>query len=594
VGLYALEKHMDRTKLQPRLVIIEGKDKGKAISLRHGTSILGRSKADVIIEDPRISRSHIAMHFDEKIGNVSFTDLKSLNGTLLNGQSAESGELKDGDKLQLGNTLFDFQLRPDAWETSLSISIRPPEPSAPPGEPLASISRGPAIELERDKRPEPVLAQRADSRGNRDLATSQESESNRPTRLGKDTQSIDEDSEDLDLAHELSQLQKIRQIYLKLPRRARLWIWVGLMVGFVFWGGTSKSPTAESSFAQLEALEKSAKADEALALAEKLLTEQRLDGPTQKQLGAYFEKQGRFDAAITAYTNAANAKPQQTVATVRLVSLLLRSGKLEAADKAMEKLDGLLRDGPHSKELFIEAAQLFIENKEIKQAPEKALILAKALQNEFAPDSSIGYKLEAQVHFREKRNEEALAVVEKGLRLAPRDEWLLENLAFAKLSLRDLPGAETVVRNWLENSPNNAKAQLVMAYLRFNEKDYEGALPYTQSILQTKQNAPEDPYYQEALFLTGQIYFNQGQTAEAGAFMRRACEVGYEPGCRHEAVGGPSDRNTATPSERAPADPGVAVPPVQPPPGEAIEPTTGAGSNTGTGIPSTPSGDVAD
>src|SRR4051794_31186696 len=101
---------VSKSAITPRLVIIEGKDKGKVIPLSDGTVVVGRSKGDVIIQDPRISRSHIALHFDGKTSTLSFTDLKSLNGTLVNGNPAEGGPLNDGDRLQLGNTVFDCQL----------------------------------------------------------------------------------------------------------------------------------------------------------------------------------------------------------------------------------------------------------------------------------------------------------------------------------------------------------------------------------------------------------------------------------------------------------------------------------------------------
>lgn len=545
---------MDKPKLQPRLVVIEGKDKGKAISLRNGTSIIGRSKADVIIEDPRISRSHVALHFDEKNSTVSFTDLKSLNGTLLNSLPAESGELKDGDKLQLGNTLFDCQLRVDAWEASISVSIRPPEPSAPPG--VGKAGKGKANYIGGHEssisKIEPEVEPHAKSAVKKDRAT----------KLGDGKNAGPEEREEHtgvgEIPVEPAKLQKIRDMYSKLPHRARLWVWVGLLCGFLFWGMSGSNPAGDvATWAKVESMEKLGKSDEAFAMVERLVKANPDDANLQWKAGEYFEKQGRFDSAIGAYTNAANAPQPEPLATIKLISLLLRSGKddkSEPVQSAMAKLDTFLRDGPHTKELFIEAAQLYIENKQFKNSPEKALILAKALQKEFAPTMSIGYKLEAQVLFHMKRNEEALAIVEQGLKLAPQDEWLLENQAFAKLSLRDLSGAESVVRKWLDSSPQNTKAQLVMAYLRFNEKDFAGALPYTQSILQQKQNEPDNAYYKEALYLTGEIYWSQGQPGEATAFMKRACEVGYEQGCKHPALTSnaeaPADRSTAAPAER--------------------------------------------
>jgi S-DNA-T family DNA segregation ATPase FtsK/SpoIIIE len=74
---------VSKSKNAPRLVVIEGKEKGRHFPLKSGTTVIGRSKGDVLVQDPRLSRSHVAVHYDEITGKVTFTDLKSLNGTLL-------------------------------------------------------------------------------------------------------------------------------------------------------------------------------------------------------------------------------------------------------------------------------------------------------------------------------------------------------------------------------------------------------------------------------------------------------------------------------------------------------------------------------
>src|SRR3989338_5113760 len=99
-----------KTQLIPRLVIIDGKEKGRVITLNTGTQVLGRSKSDIVLSDVRISRTHVSITVDTASGSVSFSDLNSLNGTLINGESRPSGSLKDGDQIQLGDTIFDLQI----------------------------------------------------------------------------------------------------------------------------------------------------------------------------------------------------------------------------------------------------------------------------------------------------------------------------------------------------------------------------------------------------------------------------------------------------------------------------------------------------
>jgi hypothetical protein len=107
-----------------QLVIIEGNDKGKTLPLSPGTMIIGRSKTQIVINDPRISREHVKLEFDSEKGTLRFTDLKSLNGCQLNGQPVASGEIKDGDRLQVGNTLLDCQMSQLQQMTELTQDTR--------------------------------------------------------------------------------------------------------------------------------------------------------------------------------------------------------------------------------------------------------------------------------------------------------------------------------------------------------------------------------------------------------------------------------------------------------------------------------------
>jgi hypothetical protein len=74
------------------------------VALR-GALIVGRDAAcDVVLGDPRVSRRHLGIELDERDGTARFRDLGSSNGTALNGRRAESGVLRCGDVLQLGDS----------------------------------------------------------------------------------------------------------------------------------------------------------------------------------------------------------------------------------------------------------------------------------------------------------------------------------------------------------------------------------------------------------------------------------------------------------------------------------------------------------
>ena len=73
-----------------------------AVPLTVGETTIGSGKgADIALYGDRISRRHLMLtSFD---GEVTFRDLASVSGTLLNGEKKDSGRLKEGDKLTLGS-----------------------------------------------------------------------------------------------------------------------------------------------------------------------------------------------------------------------------------------------------------------------------------------------------------------------------------------------------------------------------------------------------------------------------------------------------------------------------------------------------------
>ena len=73
--------------------------------------VLGRGTADVVIDDPEISRRHALVRVVG--GRVQIDDLDSMNGTWVNGQRiTETVQLRPGDVVRLGRSLFELQAEP--------------------------------------------------------------------------------------------------------------------------------------------------------------------------------------------------------------------------------------------------------------------------------------------------------------------------------------------------------------------------------------------------------------------------------------------------------------------------------------------------
>ncbi len=546
-----------KPSIVPRLVVIEGKDKGKVIPLSNGTAVIGRTKGDVLVQDPRLSRSHIAIHYDAKTQKLSFTDLKSLNGTILNGAPAQTGELKDGDKLQLGNTLFDCQIgAPVDEETSVS-KVRD--------------------QLQRDK----------DERAAKEASLSNSGRVEPGIAAVAEIPAVLADA-DSDLSGEISQeiprskTAAKKKLVEELPERPRqratlsgLRMGVGrasgirnvalglvLILGLLYYanlgrtpsgGGTTADAAFESSAAPIRKLLSQGRVDDALKKATELRDNFETLADSHMLLGNILALQQKNEEAVQSYLKAKELSPDDPLVHTNLVRLYIKTTKMDEADGEMAIIDRMISEGKHTKALFVEVAQLLLEfRKELKQPPEKAMILAKALQTQLAPESSIGFKLEAQAHDMEGRKPEALAAVDQGLLVEPNDIWLLEHSAILRLELRDLAGATSTVEKWIERHPASNKPLLIMAYLKFQGGDPNGSVRYLQQILQAANNNLQVPEAREAIYLLGQIAFNQKSYKEAVELYKQSCQSGFTPACNQETAARSVLEGGAPPPEAAP------------------------------------------
>jgi pSer/pThr/pTyr-binding forkhead associated (FHA) protein len=98
----------------PKIILTDGAMKGRSFDFDHNTVFIGRSfKNDIQIGDNSISRKHLKVF---RIGKRFFIeDLKSTNGTLINGEpiaSGESYEVIEHDRIQIGSTVLQLDELP--------------------------------------------------------------------------------------------------------------------------------------------------------------------------------------------------------------------------------------------------------------------------------------------------------------------------------------------------------------------------------------------------------------------------------------------------------------------------------------------------
>jgi hypothetical protein len=86
-----------------RLTVVEGGKPPCRYVLEKPRIVLGRGKCDVKVHDPEVSREHCAI--ETRDGVAMLRDLKSANGTVLNGHLVNEHALKHGDQITIGTTL---------------------------------------------------------------------------------------------------------------------------------------------------------------------------------------------------------------------------------------------------------------------------------------------------------------------------------------------------------------------------------------------------------------------------------------------------------------------------------------------------------
>lgn len=483
------------TSISPRLVVIEGHDKGKIFHLSPGAVVLGRSKSDIVINDARISREHIRLEFDAQLQKLFFTDLKSLNGCQINGVTQSTGELKDGDKLQIGNTVLDCQMA-EAFDTTEEL------------------------------RKEPILK-------------TEQVNLNGETPPG----TVPSEATQVKQAPSITPAARVSRV--SKEQRPFLYVVGGFLLFFILWSFSNKprteNPEVPNQSVNLELhrirqMLSSGEIENALS-ATLPLTKSFQDNPEiEELLGDIYSQANQLEPCIQNYKASIEHKSPSKLLHFKLTKAYIRAGLVALAIQQLNTIDRLIKDSKGEKDLFIEFANILLNYPELNQSIERAIVIAKTLQTDIAPDNTIGYRLEAATLIQMKKLKEAELLFERALAIAPNDSEVLEQLSMTKLNLQDLRGAKEVTERWLKQNPSEVKALLAVSYLDFYEKNYLATIPKLTTVINQLSKAPNNPRRIEALHLLGLVYWEQGQRAEAETYLSESCNLGFEQSCKHPAL----------------------------------------------------------
>jgi nucleotide-binding universal stress UspA family protein len=91
-----------------RLELVAGSETGRVVRLTPPSVVIGRgAEADVRLTDTGVSRRHAELHVDDDA--VTLVDLRSTNGTSVNGERVDRRALVDGDRIAVGATVIVFR-----------------------------------------------------------------------------------------------------------------------------------------------------------------------------------------------------------------------------------------------------------------------------------------------------------------------------------------------------------------------------------------------------------------------------------------------------------------------------------------------------
>jgi pSer/pThr/pTyr-binding forkhead associated (FHA) protein len=93
----------------PFLVVVQGEEEGREIELTQGQVTMGRgADNDLVFPDIACSRRHCVI--EQSNGDYTVSDLGSGNGTVVNGRRIQTVVLSDGDEIEIGSTILQFNM----------------------------------------------------------------------------------------------------------------------------------------------------------------------------------------------------------------------------------------------------------------------------------------------------------------------------------------------------------------------------------------------------------------------------------------------------------------------------------------------------
>jgi tetratricopeptide (TPR) repeat protein len=135
--------YRDAAAPQVRVLVVRGNDRGREFELTSDEVTIGRgTECDIVLADIAVSRRHLVLFRDGVFYRCR--DLRSGNGTMVNGRKVEETPLVNGDQIEIGNTVLRFVVIGDAAVAPPAAVAAPPPGYTPVTVPPAYAAPAPA------------------------------------------------------------------------------------------------------------------------------------------------------------------------------------------------------------------------------------------------------------------------------------------------------------------------------------------------------------------------------------------------------------------------------------------------------------------
>ena len=260
---------------------------------------------------------------------------------------------------------------------------------------------------------------------------------------------------------------------------------------------------------------------QAVAEFKTLLKEQPQDLTVLYALGLLSAQNNNLKEAeqyLTTYMKVLGTQPDDerdpTQALIILTQIAEERNDIKSALKWLEQVDSTSSNSYLN--VQIKRAQLIAKSGDLSGARK----LLKELNGTSEEEQVQALAAEAQILKTANHAQEAMSVLENGLKKFPDNVDLLYDYAMAAEKLNNLTAMETSLRKVIKLAPNNQHAYNALGY-SFAERNIRLEEAY-MLIEKALQLAPEDPFIMDSM---GWVQFRLGRLREAEAMLRRAYEL---------------------------------------------------------------------